>query len=88
MRTDFKHIASFVTMATLIFIGMTVLLVGGISTGPNEIYSLGLTGWLSILKRHTTFSINAFSFFSLLLEISVALALTGLLSLLLRRRAA
>lgn len=88
MRTDFKHIASFATMALLIFVGMTVLLVGRISTGPNEIYSLGLTGWLSILNHHTTFSINQFSFLWLLLETCVALALTGLLSLLLRPRAA
>ena len=81
MKRSSKDCISFVTMTVLMFIGINLpFLMGGVSTGPNVDYFLGVTGWLWVHREGKGFSIEHIYFSALAAELCLAVSLTWILS--------
>jgi len=72
--------ASFGVVAVLVFIGMTLALSGGWSTGPNEYVSCGLTQWLELHRYQSTWAVERLHPIRLVTEIGFAVFATWVLS--------
>jgi hypothetical protein len=66
-------------MTIVIFIGMSLLLGGGISTGPHVYWYWGLTHWLTLHRYGDNWSVDDIKFLSVVVEIAVAVLLTWVL---------
>ena len=80
MTTLFQNRLSFVMMTFAVFIGMTLLLWGGISTGPHTYFELGFPGWLTLHRYGDTWSFDHIDVVALILQIGVAALLTWILA--------
>jgi hypothetical protein len=67
-------------MTLVVFTGMTLLLWGGISTGPHTYSQLGLTGWLTLHRYGDSWSFDHVEFAPLILELGLAALLTWILA--------
>ncbi|MBI5388178.1 MAG: hypothetical protein HZA90_26230 [Verrucomicrobia bacterium] len=71
---------SFAAMALVVFSGMTLLVWGGISTGPHTYFQLGLTGWLTLHRYRNSWSLDRVEPVLLVVELGLAMLLTWILA--------
>jgi hypothetical protein len=80
MTAQVQKRLSFVMMAVVVFVGMTLLLWGGISTGPHTYFELGFPGWLTLRRYGDTWSFDHIDVVALIVQIAVAVLLTRILA--------
>jgi hypothetical protein len=83
MAKQFRDSLSFVTMTFLVFILISYFMSTGYSTSANEDLSFG---WLQLHRHGLDWSIEHFRFGILMLDVLLAIALTWIMSKVLRRR--
>jgi len=81
MKVSSNRFVRFAIVAVLVFSGINLpFLMGGVSTGPNVDYFLGVTGWLWVHREGKGFSIEHIHFSALAAELGLAVSLTWILS--------
>ena len=81
MKVSSNRFVRFAIVAVLVFSGINLpFLMGGVSTGPNVDYFLGVTGWLCVHRGGNGFSVEHIYFSSLTAELCLAVSLTWILS--------
>ena len=83
MTSQIRDSLSYITMTFLVFILFSVLMSTGYSTSANGDISFG---WLQIRRHGQDWSVEHFSFGSLMLYVLIAFVLTWALSKVLRRK--